>query len=301
MSNKSAAEILRNYRITTVLSAVGRYYAICPQCSTKRKEKNQKLKCLGVTIDEKGVQFGCNHCGWTGGEFYRETARPNRTSTAEKEPGDRPLTPARSKFDRGAAAVNLWCAGADPRGTLAERYLNSRGLELPDDVANRVVRFHDACPWGSEDGETERRPAMLTAFRSIANDRLQAIHRTALAPDGQKIGRMMLGPVGRAAMKIDADENVTAGLTIAEGFESALSGRMLDFKPAWALGSASAVAVFPVLSGIESLTILGETDSANANAVEQCGNRWTDAGREVRVVMSNVGGDVADAWKAGAA
>ena len=52
---KSAAEILRNYNISTESSAVGRYYAICPRCSHKRKKVNQKLKCLGVTIDDKGV------------------------------------------------------------------------------------------------------------------------------------------------------------------------------------------------------------------------------------------------------
>jgi 5S rRNA maturation endonuclease (ribonuclease M5) len=34
------------------------------------KPAHQKLECLGITIDEKGVAWGCNHCDWKGGGFY---------------------------------------------------------------------------------------------------------------------------------------------------------------------------------------------------------------------------------------
>jgi putative DNA primase/helicase len=138
------------------------------------------------------------------------------------------------------------------------------------------------------------RPVMLVAFRSIANDLLTAVHRTALTPDGQKMGRKMLGPVAVAAIKIDADHAVEQGLTICEGLETGLAGRSMGFCPVWALGSAGAIGTFPVLSGIDALTILAEPDQANARAVERCGNRWSDAGREVLVVRSAVG-DMNDA------
>ena len=198
--------------------------------------------------------------------------------------------------DRTGAPVALWRAAGDPRGTLVEHYLAQRGLELPDDIAGGVVRFHPSCPWG----EGVRHPAMITAFRSIADDSLQAIHRTALTADGQKIGRKMLGPVSGAAIKIDADHDVEGGLSVCEGFETGLAGRALGFRPVWALGSAGGIAAFPVLSGIDALTILAEPDQANARAVEECGNRWTDAGREVLVVRS-ARGDMNDAVKANVA
>jgi putative DNA primase/helicase len=155
------------------------------------------------------------------------------------------------------------------------------------------VRFHAACPWG--DGI--RHPAMITAFRSIADDLLQAVHRTALTANGRKIGRKMLGPVGGAAIKIDADQDVEQGLSICEGFETGLAGRLLGFRPLWALGSAGAIEGFPVLSGIEALTMLAETDDsgANANAVRICGNRWVGADREVIVATPRVRGDMNDA------
>jgi hypothetical protein len=66
----SAADILRSAGITTKFTAPGRYYATCPRCSLKRKPAHQKLDCLGITIDEKGVTWGCNHCDWKGGGFY---------------------------------------------------------------------------------------------------------------------------------------------------------------------------------------------------------------------------------------
>jgi hypothetical protein len=44
----------------------GRYYTICPQCSTKRKGAHQHIKVLGVTIESDSAHWGCNHCNWTG-------------------------------------------------------------------------------------------------------------------------------------------------------------------------------------------------------------------------------------------
>jgi putative DNA primase/helicase len=66
----------------------------------------------------------------------------------------------------------------------------------------------------------------------------------------------------------------------------------------WALGSASSIASFPTLPGIEAITILGEVEDGGANrrATEQCAARWHEAGREVFVVSPLVGKDLNDAW-----
>jgi len=42
----------------------GQEKVVCPQCSHKRKPKNQKDPCLSVNIDE-GI-FNCHHCSWNG-------------------------------------------------------------------------------------------------------------------------------------------------------------------------------------------------------------------------------------------
>jgi hypothetical protein len=39
-----------------------------------RDRASTKKKCLGITIDDKGVKVGCNHCGWTDGGYYNGKA-----------------------------------------------------------------------------------------------------------------------------------------------------------------------------------------------------------------------------------
>jgi Toprim domain len=96
---------------------------------------------------------------------------------------------------------------------------------------------------------------------------------------------MMLGPVAGAAIKIDTDD-VEHGLIIGEGFETCLAARSLGFQPVWALGSAGSIGAFPVLAGIDAVTILRESDKKGTNAVaaQACARRWIAAGREAFMV-----------------
>jgi putative DNA primase/helicase len=188
-----------------------------------------------------------------------------------------------------ASALALWSEGTDPRGTLAERYLASRGLDLNDDIAVEVLRW------------SPRLGAMVALFRNVETDAPQALSRTFLDQEGRKIDRKFLGPVAGAAIKLDADENVLGGLHIGEGIETCLAARQLGLRPVWALGSAGAIAAFPVLDGIEALTLLRERDDANARAADQVTFRWQAEGREVFDAWPNVGKDVNDSLKEGAA
>jgi hypothetical protein len=183
-------------------------------------------------------------------------------------------------------ALRLW-DDASPIETLARKYLKRRGLEPLDD--DRVVRFHRSCPF---DGS--RHVCLLALYRDIHTNEPKAISRTAIDVDGNKIGRMALGPVRGCAIKIDADENVEYGLTVGEGLETCLAGRELGLRPIWSLGSANAIRQFPVISGIDALTILAETDDkgANAKAIRECGNRWTAADQDVIVATPLIGGDM---------
>jgi hypothetical protein len=113
---------------------------------------------------------------------------------------------------------------------------------------------------------------------------------------------MSLGPVRDCAVKVDDDTNVEQGLVIGEGFETVLAARQLGFRPGWSLGSAGAVRNFPVLPGIDSLTILVDHDApdqrgrqAGQEAAIACSARWTAAGAEViRIVPRAIGADMAD-------
>lgn len=230
----------------------------------------------------------------------------------EREPSRRAVDRAERIERRRAAAKALaaerqrrtdralvpWDEGRDPRRTVAERYLAARGLDLLDELAGRVLRFHPALPWLDDDGQLVRVPAMLALMRCVRTDAPLAVHRTALTLDGQKLGRKMLGPSGGAAIKLDAAGAITTALVVGEGVESTMSARRLGFAPAWALGSAGEIERLPVLRGIERLSILEEIDGgASARAVEACGTRWTKAGREVFAVLPRVGNDMNDALR----
>jgi 5S rRNA maturation endonuclease (ribonuclease M5) len=70
MSKQTADDIFRKHGI--VRPTAGQNSTTCPKCSHTRKREHQKLKCLGVKIDNVGVQWRCNHCGWSGGEFFEQ-------------------------------------------------------------------------------------------------------------------------------------------------------------------------------------------------------------------------------------
>jgi putative DNA primase/helicase len=206
-------------------------------------------------------------------------------SAVDSETNEAPRAWTEDEIKRINAARNIWAAAKDPRGTIADVYLRQhRKLELTDQLAGSVLRFHPAVPWRDEDtGDAIQVPALIAAFRSIDNNQITAIHRIALNADGSKHGRRMLGIVERAAIKLAMPDY--GELAVAEGVETALAATQLGFKPAWALGSCGAISRLPVIDGIERLTLLGENDSANADAVKTCGDRWLRAGRNVLIAM----------------
>jgi Toprim domain len=207
-------------------------------------------------------------------------------------------------------ALRLWDEAVPIAGTLAERYLiEARKLVLPPDISPRVLRFHPRVYFDANVSFGPAwHPCLLALYRKIelpifltgaapVESEPCAVMRTALTPDARKIGHAALGPVSDAAIKLSDDADVTAGLTIGERLETVLSRMVFGFAPAWALGSAGGIRTFPVLSGIEALTILTETDGdgTRQRAIQQCLARWSTAGREVYRVTSMIGSDANDA------
>jgi RecA-family ATPase len=73
-------ELLNNAGIFPPSYMPGRYYTACPKCSASRQVRHQKLKCLGITVLDDKVFWGCNHCGWTGPEKGSGIAGPDPVS-----------------------------------------------------------------------------------------------------------------------------------------------------------------------------------------------------------------------------
>jgi putative DNA primase/helicase len=192
-------------------------------------------------------------------------------------------------------ALKVWNDATAISGTLGERYLHGRGLrDLP--AGDDVLRFHSCCLYGKA-----RAPCLISLYRDIATDEPRAISRTALDAAGGKVGRMSLGPIGGAAVKLDDYTDVELGLVVGEGLETCLAARQLGFRPVWSLGSPNAIRNFEVLGGVEALTVLVDNDppkngrQAGPDAALECSERWRAAGVEVtRIVPRATGADMAD-------
>lgn len=195
-----------------------------------------------------------------------------------------PPEPPRPASDTADFARRIWREAIPAAGTLAEAYLSSRGLSL---LADAPLRFHPACLRGAE-----RLPAMVALMTTPATAEPCGVHRTFLRADGagkaDGPGKMMAGEAG--VIRLVTDEDVTLGLGLAEGIETALAVmQRTGWRPVWAASSAGAIARFPVLPGIEALTVFADTGAAGIAAAEKCTARWRDAGREARIVAPPAG------------
>jgi putative DNA primase/helicase len=180
-------------------------------------------------------------------------------------------------------------------GTLAGRYLEGRDLHATD--LPTCLRFHPTL-WHSR--TRENWPAMVAPLRDIRTNAITGVHRTYLARDGRgkapiEPPRMVLGRRSGAVIKLTPDEEVAEGLHIGEGIETCVACIELSFRPMWACIAEGGIRDFPVLSGVECLTIMADHDRPGLAAAQACAERWAAAGKEVFVRWpEGLGRDYAD-------
>jgi hypothetical protein len=271
----------------------------CPSCGgTDRfsiNVKKQLWNCRGCGTGGNVIQLVQHLDGLTFPDAVRLLA-----GESEKRQQARPPQP-KDDTDGTKAALTIWQQARDPRDTLVERYLRDhRGLELP---LAEAIRFHPDCPYGES-----FKPCMVALVRGIIGNAPQAIHRTALNPDGtaqrdadgKKLCRSQ-GPIRGGAIKLTSDEDVTLCLGVGEGIESALSLRQrceFGLSPVWSMVCAGGFSWLPVLSGVESLWIAVDHDKPDKNGARagqmrafDLARRWANEGREVFKMMSSVEGE----------
>lgn len=183
---------------------------------------------------------------------------------------------------KSGAIERRWTRCLPIADTLAELYLASRGLKYD----GHVLRF---CP--SEQ-------ALAALVTDPATGSAQTIQFTYLDGDGRKIRRLFMKDCPSVGVvRLTPDEDVTHGLAVAEGIETALAA---PFRPIWACLVANNMAALPVLPGIEALTIFADNDASGTGirVARECAERWHAADREVTIRMVDaVGVDYADLAK----
>lgn len=190
-------------------------------------------------------------------------------------------------------------------GTRGEMYLRDvRKINTGAivDVLGSVaaIGWHPECLFREEGHSLDGR--RLGAIVAVMTDPMTAkpaggIARSYIGPDGAKVAKAKgLGPAG--IVRLTTDEDVLAGLFLAEGLETALDRMAHGARPMWSTGSTSIMSAFPVLAGVEALTIFADNDAektrAGERAARQSAQRWRAAGREVIAVMPDAAGDFND-------
>jgi hypothetical protein len=240
---------------------IGRAMATCPLCSGKRRSaQHRRAKVLAVNLIEPDFAvYFCNHCAMSG------HSRPDSRIVNHVEPSryrqEAEHPAAADKQERSRRALALWSEGQPFHGSPAETYLrNTRGIGdwLDQFPIAGTFRFHPRCPF-----EKQFLPCMIALVRDIRSNAPVAVHRTALTTENppQRISRLSLGPTGGGAIKISPHADVSHGLMIGEGIETVLSAsRQFQFRPVWSLIDKNGVAKFPILPGIECVTITVDND-----------------------------------------
>jgi hypothetical protein len=315
------AESIDRARLVDALEAARRYVVLkrvaanewagpCPDCGGDDR----------FAVNTRKQIFNCRGCGAKGGVIdlvmlalgvgFAQAVEELVGASSSLESPRRPKTaPCKPETDEEETARKSRLALAifdgagsirQPRAELARRYLvQVRGVDI-DQIPeiDGVLRFEPDCPF-----DADRLPCLIALVRDIVTDAPKAIQRTALGPDGRKIDRRSLGPTRGAAVKLWEDAAVTYGLVIGEGLETVAAAatrierRGTLLQPAWALIDRINLRDFPVLAGIEALTILVDHDESGdgQKAASVCTRRWFDAQREViRLTPKTLGTDFDD-------
>jgi hypothetical protein len=274
---------------------LGKLDVACPLCGPDRRTPiNQKRKVLRIWHDQPDfITYHCERCGVNGyGHDRKSSAHIDRTRLLRlvKQAEARQVAHTRQ---RRKVARWLW-EGAEPiEGTLAERYLRSRGITCP---LPATLRFRHA--------RAPHPPAMLAAFGipaerapgclDVGRMMIHGVHVTYLksdgtgkAPDGEGRGKLMIGPSMSLPIVL-APVSDGGGLAIAEGIEDALSLHQATGLGAWAAGCANRLPALAraVPQYVTSVTLSVDDDKAGRRyAHELAGELAKLRGRRLEIIM----------------
>ncbi|MBN8967719.1 MAG: toprim domain-containing protein [Rhizobiales bacterium] len=262
---------LRNIADTLGGDVISNRYVLCPGPGHSRKDRSLKVKFK--SDGTFSVTSFANDDWRTCKDHVRDRlGLPNDWRVHDND--DAPVIHLRERDDdepaRIRTALQRWRHAIPIAGTLAERYLASRGLTYSGDAIR--YRANDR--------------TMVSLITDIFTAEPCGVHCTYLDGDGRKAERKMHGRARGAVVRLSADEDVEYGLAIGEGIETALA---TGFAPRWACLSAGTMAAFPVLAGIECLSIFADNDASGTGlaAAKICAERWHSSRREVFIHIPN--------------
>jgi putative DNA primase/helicase len=202
--------------------------------------------------------------------------------------------PVKEKRRWSSYAQDIWQASGPITG-VAAAYLGAVGCRIPP--AEGDLRWH---PNLENKRENWTGPALVARVTDPITNEPLTLHRTWITETNKAPlvePRLVLRDhqLKGGVIRLWPDEEVTTGLALAEGIETALSAAHA-FTPIWSTVDKDNLSGFPVLQGIEAITIFADPKPGEIAAAEKCANRWLEAGREVRIWKSPVAGYDANDW-----
>jgi hypothetical protein len=164
---------------------------------------------------------------------------------------------------------DLWRDAVNVFGTAGHRYYEARGIDVRTLPLGHCIKWHTGTS------------AVVALMRNPITGEPCGLHRTFLDGDAAKIDRRMIGRQG--VVELSPREEVGLGLGLAEGIEDGMTVLSSGWRPVWVATSAGAIAKFPTLPGVESLTLFADCDEPGMRSAEACRDRWRTAGREAVV------------------
>jgi hypothetical protein len=302
-------------RLGAPLKRVGacEFAGACPLCGGRDRfsinTRKDVFNCRGCGVGGDAIDLvrHVNDCSYGEALAFlgRDNFQPPKRAPAEPKRDAALIETDRRRAARIAAIVREL---VPLRGTPGEAYLRETRRIDVDAIAD-VLERTDAIGWHPSVFFNEPDPTKplhefhgrsFGAIIAIMSDPVSgkptgAIARTYLN-DGRKVckAKTLVAPVG--IVRLTRDEDVLEGLILAEGLETALDAMADGHRPMWSTGSSGLMAAFPVLSGIEAITIIADHDAngAGERAAREAKARWRAAGREAEVFIRDKPGDYND-------
>jgi hypothetical protein len=178
--------------------------------------------------------------------------------------------------------AKLWDEAQPGPGTLAEAYLEDRGIRLASWPA--ALRFH---PAADHPKLKQRFPAMIAQVLGTAEPSFQV---TYLAVDGKgkaaidkEDQRRTLGSNKGGIVILSDDIQPGATLLVGEGIESVASAMQASALPGVAVLGIGGLANVEFSSDVVEIVALGENDDASRKAIDKAAPSLVEKGIRVRV------------------
>jgi hypothetical protein len=189
----------------------------------------------------------------------------------------------------GQFALRIWNPAVDVLGTIAERYLDHRGITLPVPPSLRFAPGLLHSPTGL------RLPAIIAGVQTLQGA-VSAIQRVFVRVDG--LGKaavakpkLSLGPQGDGAVRLAPPAEV---MGLCEGWETGLSALQLYGLPVWASLGASRMHRVRLPDLVRRVVIFADNDEAGRKAAERTAQVHRDLGRSVEIRLPADGIDFND-------